>query len=191
MRPIRLRDLRSWLFLAVLVGAASGCATPAQVEQMVPVDVGIPEAPADSPFRGSINLGKVVGGEDPSPDMTYSTVGGQELEKALRASLRSYGYLSPETGARFRLDVALIELRRPRFGFTMEGASFMRYKLVRVRDGETVYDEVIQVSATKTVQDEPVGVARDRMLLEAIVRGNIARFLRTLHDRGADAKIDR
>lgn len=181
----------AWLILATLVAAVSACAMPAQTEQMVPVDIGVPGAAADSPFRNAVALERVVGGEEPSPDMSESTVGGQELEEALRTSLRNYGYLSSGEAARFRLEVTLIELRRPPMGITMHGTSFMRYKLSASHEGRVVYDEVIRVSATKTGKDEFVGAARKRMLLEAIVRGNIGRFLRTLATLDAEGKAGR
>jgi hypothetical protein len=194
--------LRIWPTLAALVIAVSGCATPVQTQNLIPVDVGVPKAPANSPFREAIVLDRVGGGEEPSPDMTYSTVGAKELEEALRTSLRDYEYLNAGEGARFQLEVILINIRRrlvgmpensscgpPCVGGARVYTSFMQYKLIRLRDDEVVYDEIISVSATKTAADEFVGAARDRITLEAAVRGNVARFLRTLSTLGSDGKI--
>jgi hypothetical protein len=192
MRGQRPRKPGSWLVLVSLAVAAAGCAMGARVEHMVPTDIGVPVASANSPYRGAIALGEVSGGEDPPPaHHTKSTVGDKELAEAVRASLRDYGYLATGQSAPYRLDVALIELRRPRSGFTMVGTSFIRYKLVRIDGGGVAFDEVIKVSATRTLDDEPIGVARSRMVLEAIVRGNIARFLRSLHANGPDGKTTR
>jgi hypothetical protein len=191
-----------WLILVALVVVLNGCATPAQTQNMIPVDVGVPKAPAESPFREAIGLDRVGGGEEPSPDMTYATVGAKELEDALRTSLRDYEYLSAGEGMRFRLEVILVSLRRRLVGMPENSScglpcvgggrvytSFMQYKLTRLRDEEVVYDEIIKVSATKTGADEFVGAARDRITLEAAVRGNVARFLRTLSTLGSDGKI--
>jgi hypothetical protein len=195
-------QLRRWLVLAALVVAVSGCATPAQMQNMIPVDVGVPKAPADSPFREAIVLDRVGGGEEPSPDMTYATVGGKELEEALRKSLRDYEYLNAGEGARFRLDVTLVNIRRRLVGMPENSScgphcvgggrvytSYMQYKLTRLRDDQVVYDEIVNVSATKTIEDEFVGAARDRLTLEAAVRGNVARFLRTLSTLAPDGKV--
>jgi len=169
--------------------ALGGCAAPAQMENMVPPDAEVSTARADSPLRGAIAIGQVGGGEKPSSDMTYSTVGGRELEEALSLSLRKAGFLYAG-GAQplFQLEVFLVEIRRPSHGFTMIATSFVRYKLTRTRDGKVVYDDVVSASAKKTVSDEPVGVTRDRVVLESTVRGNIAAFLRALNTLDAAAR---
>jgi hypothetical protein len=185
LRPaIRTRAI---LLAAALVCIANpfllgGCATPAQAENMVPLSRDIPQAAADSPLRGAIAVDAVGGGEAPASNMAYSTVGNAELEKALRRSLHEYGYLSTDdAGAPFRLKAFLMELRRPRGGFTMVATSFVRYKVSRGSDGRIVYDDIVDVSASKTFDDEFVGAIRDRMVLEASIRENIAEFLRALN----------
>jgi len=177
---------------AVMVGAAalcvaaalllSGCATPAKPANMVVPDGEAPQAAADSPLRYGITVVTVGGGEAPSRDMTYATVGTAELEEALRESLRRYGYLSPQVSAApFRLNAFLLSLRRPHGGFTMTATSQIRYKLSRAADGKVIYDDILRASATLTVDDEFMGVTRDRMVLEATMRRNIAQLLNVLY----------
>jgi len=161
---------------------AGGCATPANPANMVVPDGEAPQAAADSPLRLGIAVVSVGGGEAPSRDMTYSTVGSGELDESLRESLRRYGYLSPQVSAApFRLNAFLLSLRRPRGGFTMTATSQIRYKLSRAADGKVIYDDIVRASATLTVNDEFVGVTRDRMVLEATMRRNIAQLLNVLY----------
>jgi len=177
---------------AIVVGAAAvcvsgilllgGCATPAKPANMAVPAGEAPQAAADSALRYGIAVVAVGGGEAPSRDMTYSTVGAAELEQALRESLRRYGYLSArDADAPLRLNAFLLSLRRPHRGFTMTATSQVRYKMSRAVDGKVVYDDIVQASATLTVDDEFMGVSRDRMVLETAIRRNIAQFLRVLY----------
>lgn len=159
-----------------------GCASPAEPANMAVPAGEAPQAAASSALRNGIAVVAVGGGEAPSRDMTYSTVGTAELEQALRESLRSYGYLSTKNDdAPLRLNAFLVSLRRPRGGFTMTAISQVRYKLSRALDGKVVYDDIVHATATLTVEDEFVGAKRDRMVLETAIRKNIAQFLRVLY----------
>lgn len=187
-REKRIRATRVFASALCVAGlfVLGGCATPAEPENMIARTGAALQAAADSPLRESIAITSVGGGEAPSRDMTYSTVGGAELEKALRQSLRSYGYLSAdEAHAPYRLETFLVSLRRPVRGFTMTATSNVRYKLTHTADGKPVYDDILNASATLTVNDEFVGATRNRMVLELSIRRNIAEFLRVLN------KLDR
>jgi len=169
--------------------ALAGCATPAQVKQMVPDDFEASAAKPESPFHRSIALERVGGGEAPDPMMVYSAVGAKELEEALHQALRKFEYLSvDDQAAPFRLHAFLVDMRRPGVGITMVATSLVRYKLIRARDRNVVYDDVVTASATKTGSDAFVGAERHRMAVEGAIRANIAEFLASLRSSNLEEK---
>jgi hypothetical protein len=175
------RRLSGWPLLAAGLMALAGCATPAQMAGMVPDEFDAARAHADSPFRASVTVERVGGGEAPDPMMVYSAVGGEQLEGALREALMKFDYLSADDErARFRLQAFLVDMRRPGVGLTLTATALVRYKLTRASDGSVIYDDVLTASATRTVDDAFVGVERARMAVEGAIRTNIAEFLAAL-----------
>lgn len=178
-----------WPVLAAGLIALAGCATPAQMGGMIPDQFDAAAARPDSPFRTSIAVERVGGGEAPDPMMVYSAVGGEQLEGALRESLKKFDYLSAEDErARFRLQAFLVDMRRPGVGLTLTATALVRYKLTRASDGNVIYDDVLTTSATRTVDDAFVGVERARMAVEGAIRASIAEFLAALRSPALEAK---
>jgi len=175
-----LTDVRLTLIIAML-GTLSACATPAQPGHMVPEPALFPSHSLDSPLRNAIAIQKVGGGEKTNP-LLVSKVGSNELQEALRLSLKQYGFLSTsEVAAPFRLEVFLIELKQPGSGLTMIVDSVMRYKLTRSSDDQVVYDDIITASYKATMDDSFLGPQRLKIATERSIRANIAAFLGHLH----------
>ncbi len=109
-------------------------------------------------------------------------MGDNELQEALRLSLKQYGFLSTsDVAAPFRLEVFLIELKQPDAGLTMIVTSAMRYKLTRSPDDQVVYDDIISASYQATMGDAYYGPHRLKLANEGSIRANIAVFLQHLH----------
>jgi hypothetical protein len=179
----------AWSILAAGLIALAGCATPAQMAGMVPDEFDAAAARPDSPFRESVSIERVGGGEAPDPMMVYSAVGGGQLAGALRDALKKFDYLSADDErARFRLQAFLVDMRRPGVGLTLVATALVRYKLSRASDASVIYDDVLSTSATRTVDDAFVGVERARMAVEGAIRANIAEFLAALRSPALEEK---
>lgn len=148
---------------------------------MVPEAASMPTLAADSPWRRTLFLAEVIGGEATDPT-SHSGVGNKEFAAALQAALLQEGLLgSDESAAPFRLKAVLIDVSQPpEISFTMTINSAIRYLVTRVETPEAVFDEVITTSFTATAEDEFFATERLRMANEGAVRANIAEFLSRL-----------
>ena len=175
-----LTCVRSILMIAML-GTLIGCATPARPGHMVPETAHFPSQSLDSPLHSAIAISRVGGGEKTNP-LLVSKVGSNELQEALRLSLKQCGLLSPsDVAAPFRLEVFLIELKQSGSSLTAIVDSVMRYKLIRSGDDQVVYDDIITASYKATVGDSFYGPQRLKLANEGAIRANIAAFLENLH----------
>ncbi|HVP65796.1 MAG TPA: hypothetical protein VMT17_00875 [Anaeromyxobacteraceae bacterium] len=128
-------------------------------------------------LREAVAVADVRGGERGNP-LGHSTVSNEELEAAVRQSLRSQGLLAPDGAkAPFRLRVFLAELNQPASGLGMTVVSVIRYRIVRVSDRAVPFEEVVVASYTAKAEDSGAGVERLQLANEGSVRRNIADFL--------------
>jgi hypothetical protein len=140
---------------------------------MAPGPAGFQNRPLDSPFRNAITISKVGGGEKTNP-LLVSKVGTEDLQEALRLSLVRYSLLSEsDASAQFSLEVFLTELKQPAVGFTMTVDSVIRYKLIRNRDVQVVYDDIIIASNKATIDDALYGPQRLQLASERSIRGSL------------------
>jgi len=164
--------------LIAMLGTLSACVAPAH---MVPDQALLPSVSPDSPFREAIAISKVGGGEKMG-FLLISKVSSDDLQEALRLSLKQYGFLgTPDLAAPFRLEVFLIELIQPAGGFTMIVYSVIRYRLTRSSDDQMVYDDIITASDRATMDDSLLGHQRMKIATERAIRANIVAFLEHLH----------
>ena len=164
--------------LIVMLGTLSACVAPAH---MVPDQALPPSVSPDSPLREAIAISKVGGGEKMSV-LLVPKVGSDDLQEALRLSLKQYGFLStPDVAAPFRLEAFLIELKQPAGGITMIVYSVIRYKLTRSSDDQVVYDDIITASYKATMGDSLLAPQRGKIATERAIRANIVVFLEHLH----------
>lgn len=168
------------VLMVTILGFLSACATPARTGQMVPESTLFSRYGSDSPFHNAIAISRVGGGEKTNP-LLVSKVGDKELRETLRLSLSQSGLLSAsDVAAPFCLEVFLIELKQPAAGLTMIVTSAMRYKLVRSRDDQVAYDDIITASCKATVSDSFLGPHRLKLASEGSIQANIALFLQNL-----------
>jgi len=132
----------------------------------------------DSKLTRAINVGLIDGGSSTSPLWT-SQVSNEDFAEALRRSLRSHAMFGTEGNA-FRLEATLVGLRQPLVGFNMEVTSTVRYRLVRLSDNVTVFDETVTRPYTAKFGDAFAGYVRLKLANEGSVRENIQTFLALL-----------
>lgn len=148
---------------------------------MVPEATSMPTFASDSPWRRTLFLAEVTGGEETDP-ASHSGVGNKEFAAALQAALLQEDLLGDdESAAPYRLKAVLIDVSQPpEISFTMTINSAIRYLVTRVESREAVFDEIITTSFTATAEDEFFAVERLRIANEGAVRANIAEFLSRL-----------
>ncbi len=170
MRSISRRAIRTGLVLSILAGC-----TP-RVASMIP-DQNLQSAAApNTALYRNILLGEVGGGEEPNP-LFEITVGADDFHQSLLQALDRQGFLSDQKGAPFQLKAYIIEVKHPRAAFSITVDSFVRYTLIRVKDGSSVFDDVLQGTFTAGVVDAFFGIERLRIAEEGSIRANISALL--------------
>lgn len=156
-----------------------GCASPAEVQKMVyhrsqPVLMSI-----DSPFRETIVIENVVGGQSTK---WRSKVGNSEFREALRRSLDHEGALTSDPrDAKYVLNATLVELDQPFAGIDRTVTSIVKYQLIDLRAGKPIFDEVIVSSYTAKFSDDYwSGNKRLKLANEGSIRENISALIKKL-----------
>lgn len=167
--------------VVALTLALAGCATPVEPAMMTPKVASGVCARANPALAQAIAIDRVAGGKETNP-ANVPEVGNDGLREALTRTLARCGLLSPDPDtAPYRLKATLVELNRPIAGFTMTVDAFMRYELVRARDGAVLFDEIINGAATKTLEDAFDGRARLKLASGGAVQATIAKLLERLN----------
>ena len=175
-----MSTLKRLLFISTF-GFLIGCASPAEVQQMVyqrsqPVLMSI-----DSPFRETIVIENVVGGQGTK---WRSKVGNSEFREALRRSLDHEGALTSDPrDAKYVLNATLVKLEQPfaGAGFNPTVTSIVKYQLIDLKSGKPLFDEVIVSSyKAKFSDDYWSGSKRLKLANEGSIRENISAFIKKL-----------
>src|SRR5215813_1608603 len=126
-----------YLFVLCVAASLAACATPAKVSAMV----GAPsvQMAANSPLKQSVQITSVVGGKDTNPLWTSQVANG-DFQQALQQTLSQQGILTT-TGSRYKLDVALVEVKQPFIGLTYTVTSTVRYTLTETPSGRVAFDQ--------------------------------------------------
>jgi hypothetical protein len=166
------------LGLAVVI--LSGCASPTRVGSMIPEAKADQAASSNSPLYRGISLTDVGGGEETDP-MWTSEVGSKEFRESLVRTLQLQNFISIANDAPFQLKAFIVEVKHPIAGFSLTVDSFVRYTLVRSKDSNIIFDDVLQGTFTATTGDAFVAVERLRLAQEGAMRANISALLDRLH----------
>ncbi len=155
------------------VAGLAACAQPAMTANMV----ALPSAPltAGSPWRGSMAVGTVNGG-DPTHPLWVSRVGNAEFTEALRTSLGMHGL----AGERLQVDAALQNLAQPLLGLDMTVTATAQYRGTERATGRIIFDQVLTTPFTASFGSQLYGVERLRLANEGAIRANIAAFITAL-----------
>lgn len=157
-----------------------GCASPAQVGNMIVAPDQIESLPAGSPYMGNLRIAEVYGGEETSP-MWTSEVSNSAFRSALESSLEANGLIQ-QTNPEPRFDVyaTLSKLDQPLLGLDLTVNSSVGYEVVEHDTRETWFDREIPASYTATFSDSPLAVQRLRLANEGSIRTNIETFIEEL-----------
>jgi len=109
--------------------------------------------------------------------MLTSEVGTKEFQESLRQTLDRQGFLSADKGSPFQLKAFIIEVKHPLTGFSLTVDSFVRYTLIRAKNSNVIFDDVLQGTFTATTDDAIIGVERLRLAEEGAMRANISALL--------------
>jgi len=147
-----------------------GCATPAQSNAMVPTSLG---SVTKHPESLSVS---VTGGSETSA-AGASQISASDFATALSQSIQQSGLFarimpSGQPGD-YRLDVAIVRLKQPMFGFSMTATVETNWTLTRLRDQSVLWRKAITTSHTTKTGEAFAGVTRLRLATEGAARDNI------------------
>lgn len=162
---------------AVVAAGLGGCASPAQPTAMI----AIPDKTV-SRHAGSVAL-QVTGGSSTTVT-SASQIANEDFAAALAESIRRAGLFAqvlnaPGTAA-YTLDVAIVRLEQPMFGFSMTATLETNWTLVRRSDGAILWRKAIVSSHTAATGEAIAGVKRLRLATEGAARKNIQEAIEQL-----------
>lgn len=167
--------------VAVLALALGGCATPARVDQMqTSSTLAARTAVANSPMKETIAIKDVTGGKETNP-MWVSNVSSADFSRALEASLKDAGLLSPNNqGSRYMLVAHLQKLDQPLFGASMTVTATVQYSLIERTSNKEVLARTVSMPYTAAWNDAFLGAERLKLANEGAIRVNIQQLIETL-----------
>jgi len=159
-----------WLLaLIVVVAAFAGCATPAQTAHMVANDT-VPE------HRSSNNVSIEVSGGSEQSAVAGPAISNADFAAAIRESILASGLfaaIAQSEQSDYRLTAYITRVQQPMVGFAMTVTFECSWRLIRSRDGATVWEKAITTNFTGNVGDALVGATRVRLATEGAARNNI------------------
>lgn len=107
---------------------------------------------------------------------------GAFLEALVESTRRSALFSAVGTAGRsdYRLNVDVVDIAQPGFGFTMTVKIGADWKLTKTDTNQVVVKEFVQSTCSKTVGDAFAGATRLRLTTECAARENIREGLRRL-----------
>lgn len=163
---------------AALIGLLAACASPARMNAMIPERTEATLISESSPLAKALEIGAVSGGEETNP-MWTSEVGNPEFKEALKNALANHAMLSEGAG-RYKLTATMTSVDQPIFGASFTVTASVRYHLIEVSSGTTVFDQTITEPYTANFSDAFLAVERLRLANEGAMRVNIGTFLKAL-----------
>lgn len=170
-----------FLFVLFLLGCASG----SKMENMVYVESEEVRGSYDPALTNAVTVASLSGGKKTNP-MWTSQVSDEDFSGAVKESLIAQNLHSDE--GRFQLQVILLELIQPVFGFSFTVTTQVRYLLEDSSTESVVLDETIVGEFTATVSDAFAGIKRLRLANEGSVRKNIEGFFEKLAELRIEAE---
>ena len=165
---------------AVLLVGAAGCASNADPKAMV---IAAPTAadakPFPAPLVHAMCVRNVTGGEETNP-MWASKVNNGGFKDALSASLDNVGLTAP-SACSFPIDVNLLGLSQPSFGFDMTVTAHVNYKVFQP-SGDPLLLQTIDSPYTAKMSEAFIGVERLKKANEGAIRTSIQDFLGKLRE---------
>ena len=164
------------LVLAALISA--GCASPARSTAMVPQEFKVTS-------RHAVPVAVEVSGGHKTNPAWRSDISSEDFSKAIAESISKSGVFSSVVAkgdAAYQLDVTLVKLLQPVFGFDLKVTAVTEWRLTHVATKKVVSDEFISTPFTATVGDAFVAMERVRLANEGAARDNIKEGIRRLSE---------
>jgi len=156
--------------LAVTGLFIGGCATPAQSNAMIPTSMG-----TVTKHQESVSL-NVTGGSETSA-AGASQISNADFASALGQSIQQSGLFAKIIPAGqssdYHLEVAIVRLQQPMFGFSMTATIETNWTLTKVSDHTVAWRKAITTSHTAKTGEAFAGVTRLRLATEGAARDNI------------------
>ena len=108
--------------------------------------------------------------------MAASAVSNQDFAAALQSTIEQdqvFSRVIRSGNADYRLDVRLIELHRPMFGFNMTVTADVSWRVREVQSDRIVWQKNIKRPYTAAVSEAFVGITRLRLANEGAIRESI------------------
>jgi hypothetical protein len=176
------RSAGAIVFAAVLLVGLNGCATSANPGAMTLAAQ--PAAGNEKPFpqilQHAMCVRAVTGGTKTNP-MWVSKVDDEGFKSALSSSLDTAGLAAPADKCAYPIDVNLLGLSQPAFGFNMTVTSHVNYKVYDV-SGQPFLLATIDAPYTAKAGDAFMGVKRLRLANEGSIRASIQKFFDKLRE---------
>jgi hypothetical protein len=112
--------------------------------------------------------------------MWKSKIGNPEFRAALEQSLSAAGLTAVGDQVKYLLDVELVQLDQPSFGFSLSVTMTVNYRLKEAATGRLVWRDSISASYTARMSESVIGVKRLRLASEGAARENISELIDTL-----------
>lgn len=170
------------LTLAALVTLTLvGCASPARVEEMqVNNSLATRTAASGSKFKEGIAIKDVTGGKETNP-MWVSNVSSADFSRALEASLKDAGLLSPNNqGSKYVLVAHLQKLDQPLMGASMTVTATVQYSVVDRATNAEVFSRTVALPFTAAWNAAFAGSERLKLANEGAIRVNIEELIKAL-----------
>lgn len=162
----------SWVLIA-LISACAPRAPQMAIEKPVCAD-----CKSLAAYRKAFRLGNITYSSNIKERLQESEISYEEFRKALAKSLGLSDLLANEPKSDgYILDVQVLDVHRPKIGFTMTSFIVVHYKLYRVGDRRLFRDFVIRSDKTLRFSDSVVVLDRSRLSIEGAIRSNIRKFL--------------
>lgn len=142
---------------------------------------------ASSHLRESVAIRDVTGGEETNL-LWASNVSSTDFERALEASLKDAGLLSPNRQAgRFVLVAQIDKLDQPLLGIGTTVTATVHYTLIERSTNRTLLERVVATPYTAAWKDAVWGPARTKLANEGAMRKNIQELISGLSHLKASA----
>lgn len=139
----------------------------------------------DERLKNNVEVASVSGGESTNALWT-SEISSEAFSSAVKQSLSEQGLLS-ENG-KYQLQVKMIEVDQPTFGFDMTVTTHVQYVLTDTSNNSVILDEVIVAPHTATTGDAFAGYKRLKIANEGSGRKNIEGLLEKLSELKINSK---
>ena len=130
-------------------------------------------------MKENIIVGQVTGGHETNP-LWISQINDAGFKKALETSLKVTGLYGGES-SKYKLNVAMLELKQPFVAIDMTVKCTIYYSLVDAKSEQVIYSRKITTPYTAKFSDDFIAATRLQDANEGAARENIAELIKDLY----------